>query len=301
MSRQSPPLPPPFPESVLSPSVIRRFRSLVYACFRVAGRSFPWRETREPYHILVSELMLQQTQTERVARMYPPFLARFPTIEKLAASGTRELLEAWRGLGYNRRALALRETARIIVAEHGGVLPSSPRILERLPGIGAATASEIAAFAYDVPHPFIETNIRRVYLYFFHHGRTQVKDREILPLVERTIDRRRPRLWFYALMDYGVMLKGALGASAEPNRRSAHYTKQPPFEGSDRQLRGRILRALGNGEALTGRELWERVGALRDGEAPPYGKAERTRLEGILAKLRDEGFLIHSQGRILLP
>jgi A/G-specific adenine glycosylase len=315
-------LPPPFAglatddssAPALPAPVVRRFRSLVYGHFRRHARRFPWRETSDPYRILVSELMLQQTQTERVLAKYPAFLERFPTIDALAATSTRAVLEAWAGLGYNRRALALRQTARNIVAEHGGVVPSDPAALRSLPGIGPATASEIAAFAYDVPSPMIETNIRRVFLYFFFPRRRGVPDALILPLVERTLDRRQPRLWYYALMDYGVMMKKALPSAAQPdpNRRSAHYARQARFEGSDRQIRGRILRVLGGARELTREELRRRLavcpGQVREGTGPRYGGAprasatgvDRNRLAAILAKLGEEGFIAARGGKVRL-
>lgn len=317
MSARAARLPPPFPSlsvaadgvPLLTSAQVRRFRSLIRAHFLSHSRPFPWRETRDPYHILVSELMLQQTQTERVASRFPAFIARFPTVESLATSGTSELLRAWRGLGYNRRALALRETARRIVEEHASVVPPDPSVLATFAGIGAATAAEIAAFAYDVPTALIETNIRRVFLYFFFPGDPSVSDRRILPLVQRTLDRRHPRLWYYALMDYGVMMKKALPRSTaeDPNRRSAHYTRQARFQGSDRQIRGIIVSVLSEGGALTEEELRCRVTALRDGPSAAYGPSgstapvEPSRLHDIIARLAKEGFVATEGGKVKVP
>lgn len=296
---------------VLDAPVVRRFRFLIHGYYLRHGRTFAWRETRDPYHILVSELMLQQTQAQRVATKYPEFLARFPTLRSLAAASTLELLAAWSGLGYNRRALALRETARRLLEDHGGVVPADPAVLATLPGIGAATASEIAAFAHDVASPLIETNIRRVYLHFFFLGREGISDTQILPLVERTLDRVRPRVWYYALMDYGVMMKQAFPAAAtsDPNRRSAHYARQPRFEGSDRQIRGRVLRILADGSRLTDDELLARLAAVRDPAGPRSrgGRPGRASLPGgerlgrILGDLATEGFLARQRGRLRLP
>jgi len=289
---------------------IQAFRRKIWAHYRAAGRAMPWRETRDPYRIMVSEFMLQQTQTERVLAKYPGFIERFPTLHALAGADTRSLLAAWSGLGYNRRALALRQAAGLVVREHGGVVPRDPALLRRLPGIGPATASEIAAFAYDVPGPLVETNIRRVYLYFFFAARRDVPDRCILPLVERTLDRARPRQWYYALMDYGVMLKKVLpSAEPDPNRRSAHYARQARFEGSDRQIRGRILRILGDAQELTPHELGRRLAALEagvhEGAGPGYAGlrrsttgVDRDRLGAILAKLGAEGFVVARGGKI---
>jgi A/G-specific adenine glycosylase len=151
------------------------------------------------------------------------------------------VLKAWQGLGYNRRGKFLHEAAKVVVREHAGQLPRDPEVLRQLPGIGAATAASIAAFAFDVPTVFIETNIRSVFLHHFFAGRVGVGDEEILPLVEQALDRRHPGRWYSALMDYGVALKKQV---PNPSRRSRHHVRQSRFEGSDRQVRGAILRAL---------------------------------------------------------
>jgi len=247
----------------LSASKIESFRAMILGRYRESGREFAWRKTRNPYRILVSEFMLQQTQTERVARYYEVFLKRFPNFRALADATLRDVLDVWQGLGYNRRARFLLDTARVVVLEHRGELPSDIETLRALPGVGPATAAAIAAFAYNQPVILLETNIRRVFIDFFFARRKIVRDREILPLVEATLDRSNPRRWYYALMDYGVLLKKS-GPNA--NRRSAHYQKQPPFNGSNRQLRGAILKILlANGkmtrEALA-KELRARAGEL---------------------------------------
>jgi A/G-specific adenine glycosylase len=254
--------------------------------------------------------MLQQTRTECVQRKYPLFVDRFPALSDLAGADTASLLRAWRGLGYNRRALALREAARRIVDIHGGIVPDDPAVLATFPGIGPATAASIAVFAYDVPVAFIETNIRRVHLYFFFPGRAGVHDREILPYVERTLDRRRPRYWYTALMDYGVMMKSALPVVREPdpNHRSAHYTRQARFEGSDRQIRGRVLRILTDEGPLSARELQARLAQparVQDRSGPIYAlrsarAVEHERVERLLAALRAEGFVARSGSRVRL-
>jgi A/G-specific adenine glycosylase len=185
--------------------------------------------------------MLQQTQVERVLKKYPPFIEAFPGFDALAAAPLSRVLAIWQGMGYNRRAFQLKRCAEEIVREHGGRLPETPEVLRGLPGVGKATAGSVAAFAFDKPAVFIETNIRRVFLHFFFPGRESVSDAEILPLVERTLDRGDPRNWYYALMDYGVMLKKTRGNA---NVRSRHYKKQPAFEGSSRQIRGEVLKLL---------------------------------------------------------
>jgi A/G-specific adenine glycosylase len=264
------------PAAGVTPPVAPRFRRHIYRFFHDQGRQLPWRATADPYHILVSEIMLQQTQVERVARKYAPFIAAFPDFLALARAPLEEVMARWQGLGYNRRALALKRIARRVAAEFQGRLPASVETLRTFPGIGAATAGALAAFAFNQPAVFIETNIRRVFLYWFFAGQTGIRDREILPLVELTLDRERPRSWYYALMDYGAMLKGAV---PNPNRRSAHYQRQAPFAGSDRQIRGLILKTVLATPALAVEALVKAVG-----KSPG-------RTIGLINRLIQEGFL----------
>jgi A/G-specific adenine glycosylase len=265
---------------------VAAFREVIYGYYARNRRSFPWRSTRNPYHILVSEVMLQQTQTERVLGKYEQFLAEFPDFTTLAAAPLRSVMAAWQGLGYNRRALSLKRAAEVVVERYGGRLPSSWEILAELPGIGKATASAILAFAFNKPSVFIETNIRTVFVHFFFPGRDEVKDREIFHLVERTLDRARPRRWYSALMDYGVMLKRSHG---NPSRRSGHHRRQSPFVGSNRQVRGKIIRALVSGSGLRQGEL------VRITDAEP--EAVRRNLD-LLAK---EGLIRRWGGRFWIP
>jgi len=255
---------------------IRAFRAKVRAHYRSHARSMPWRETRDPYRILVSEVMLQQTQVDRVRVKYAEFLAAFPDLNALACASFARVLAAWQGLGYNRRAVALHRCARILEREHRGLLPNDTAALVELPGIGAATANSIRAFAFDAPVVFIETNIRRVFIHEFFPGREAVADAELLPLVAAALDGRSPREWYYALMDYGAALARQV---PNPNRRSRTYSRQSRFEGSDRQVRGAILRALVGGLALTRSGIVRAAGG--DGE----------RVLRLLGDLEREGFV----------
>jgi A/G-specific adenine glycosylase len=225
----------------LTPLKVRRFQQEVYASYRKNKRKLPWRQTRDPYKILLSELMLQQTQVTRVMEKYRQFLRRFPDIESVAQAPLRAILASWQGLGYNRRALALKELAGIIVDRYGGRIPADSEALKTLPGIGPATAGAVLAFAFNRPTVFIETNIRSVFIHHFFRSRGDVVDREIIPLIEQTLDAKKPRQWYYALMDYGVVLKGR---HPNPSRKSAHYTRQSPFAGSRRQVRGKIIKTV---------------------------------------------------------
>ncbi|MDV2482816.1 A/G-specific adenine glycosylase [Methanoculleus sp. Wushi-C6] len=264
-----------------TPEAVGLFSDLILSHFRAHGRDLPWRQTADPYRILVSEIMLQQTQVERVAVRYREFLERFPDFASLAAAPQSEVLLAWQGMGYNRRALALQRTAQRVVEEYGGRLPADVETLATFPGIGKATAAAIAAYAFNTPVVYIETNIRRVFIHFFFQDREGVRDDEILPLVERALHRENPREWYSALMDYGTILKKR---TANPNRRSASYSRQSRFEGSDRQVRGRLLALVLEEGSVT-----EAEAAARTGEEP--GRVRR-----ILADLAREGFVAESEG-----
>jgi A/G-specific adenine glycosylase len=233
--------PGPHQTAGLPPEAVAAFRNTVYRHYRENRRPMPWRETRDPYHILVSEIMLQQTQVERVRTKYGEFLERFPDVATLAAAPLSDVLAAWQGLGYNRRGVALKRAAETVMGELGGRFPTMPEELEKLPGIGHYTARAVATFACGIPVPFIETNIRTVFIHCFFPDHPEVHDRDILPLVAATLDRDDPREWYYALMDYGVMLKRE---HPNPGRRSAHHVRQSPFKGSNRELRSRLLKKI---------------------------------------------------------
>jgi A/G-specific adenine glycosylase len=257
------------------------FQKTIYAYYAVHKRSFVWRFSADPYHIVVSEIMLQQTQTYRVEGKFEQFVALFPTFDHLARAPLRDVLAAWQGLGYNRRGLALHKLAHEVTTAYGGFIPPSSELLVALPGIGKATAASICAFAFNKPTLFIETNIRSVFIYFFFKNRSNVADKEILPLVELTLDYENPRQWYYALMDYGVMLKKNL---PNPSRKSAHYTKQSKFEGSERQIRGLILKALTTHRSLAYGHLVELI------------QKEPARVKKNLGTLCAEGF-VRQQGK----
>jgi len=237
---------------VVAPQTVHAFRQTIYDRYHANPRPMPWRETRDPYRILVSEIMLQQTQVERVKAKYDQFLAAFPTLAVLASAPLEEVLRVWQGLGYNRRAIALKRCAEEIVTNHDGQFPLQIAELESLPGIGPYTARAVAAFAFGVAEPFIETNIRTVFIHFFFHSREKIADRLIMPLVAATLDCANPREWYYALMDYGVMLKQL---HPNPGRRSSHHVRQSPFKGSNRELRSRILRAILDQPGITAPKL----------------------------------------------
>jgi A/G-specific adenine glycosylase len=263
-------------DNKLSSEGIKHFQRHIKEFYQKYGREFDWRKTTDPYDILVSEIMLQQTQTQRVAEKFLPFITQFPTFEALAAASIRDVLLAWQGLGYNRRALALQASAQRIVSEFNGIMPQDPVILQTFKGIGPNTAGSICAFAFNKPTIFIETNVRSIFIYSFFHQGDMVHDKELLILIAQTIDTQNPREWYYALMDYGVALKKHV---KNPNHRSKHYSIQSRFEGSERQIRGMILRALTAHTALS----FELLCALID--------REPQRIDNNLRDLIVEGFV----------
>ena len=241
----------------LSPAQRKRFKRRVYTYYRTHGRHhLPWRATTNPYHILVSEVMLQQTQVERVIPKYRAFLKRFPTVRSLASAPLSDVVQAWSGLGYNRRAKMLHDAANHIVAEYKGRFPQTVEALEALPGVGPYTARAVVAFAYNKPVVMIETNIRTVFLHEFFRTRRSVPDADITPLIAQCLAEEEPHEWYAALMDYGAYLKHA---HPNPSSRSKHHVVQPAFRGSLREARGGILRALCTG-SKTERALVEETG-----------------------------------------
>ena len=260
----------------LSSAAIRSFRQKIYRYYHSHGRTLPWRKTRNPYHILVSEIMLQQTQVERVLQKYPQFVTAFPDFKTLAKAPLRKILHVWQGMGYNRRALFLKKIAVAVVEKFNGRLPRTIEELMSLSGIGKNTAASISAFAFNKSAAFIETNIRSVFIHCFFQDQDDVNDREILPLVEKTLDNKNPREWYNALMDYGVMLKKT---HPNPSRKSAHHQRQGKFEGSNRQVRGMIIKVI------TGTPLITESALMRMFNIPAQ------KIKDNLVQLQKEGFI----------
>ena len=258
------------------PGIFVRFKKTILSYYEREGRDLAWRRTTDPYHIFVSEIMLQQTQVARVTVKYPEFIDAFPTLAVLAAAPFQEVLAKWQGLGYNRRARAIHQCAKEVMTAFGGELPQDVEILATLPGIGRATACSIAAFAFNMPVAFIETNIRRVFIHFFFPDSLSVTDREILPLVEQSLDTTNPRIWYWALMDFGSALKNTI---PNPNKKSAHYTRQSKFVGSDREIRGMILRSLVTNPQQDEKELVRSISVSVE------------RVHKAIDRLADEGFI----------
>lgn len=265
-----------------------QFQATVWDYYRTYGRhDLPWRIPRpdssfSSYHIFVSEMMLQQTQVPRVIPKFVDFIARFPSFETLAAVPLADVLLAWSGLGYNRRAKFLWQAAQQIVREHGGQLPHTSAALVSLPGVGPNTAGALAAYAFNLPAVFIETNIRTVFIHHFFAEQQGVDDHDILDFVARTLP-GDSRSWYWALMDYGTHLKQSKG---NLNKLSKQYAVQSAFAGSRRQIRGQVLRLLGDKQLG-----WIELSRTITDE----------RLSGVLADLLAESMIEQAAGRYKLP
>jgi A/G-specific adenine glycosylase len=262
------------------------FRSLVYRHFKRHGRhTLPWRLTENPYYILVSEIMLQQTQVDRVIPFYTKFILAFPTWHNLAEASLAEVLTLWQGLGYNRRAKLLHLCAQAVVQKYRGVLPTTFDDLIQLPGVGPYTAGAVLAFAFNKPTPIIETNIRTVYLHHYFPNKSAVPDQSIVPHIAATLDTKNPKEWYAALMDYGSYLKHTVG---NVSKRSKHHTTQKKFEGSARQVRGAIIRALTK-TPLSQRGLSKSTGHTEE------------KLKEPMSQLVEEGLIMKRDTRYSLP
>lgn len=228
--------------------------------------------------------MLQQTQVERVIPFYQAFLKEFPSARALARAPLSKVLSVWQGLGYNRRAKMLQNAATEIVGKWKGRFPKMIEDIESLPGVGPYTARAVAAFAYNVDSSFVETNIRTVLIHHFFRTGT-VSDKELVPVLEAALPRGKAREWYSALMDYGSALKRA---GQKTNARVKGYAKQKAFEGSARQARGAILRAL-----VPGSLPLSKVTML-------LGREREAQMKSALASLVKEEMVQVSKGRVTL-
>jgi A/G-specific adenine glycosylase len=301
----------------LDPALVPRLHEAALGWLDRAGRQFAFRGTRDPYAVLVSEVILQQTQVSRGEPAWAAFMKRFPSFAALAAASPAEVLRAWAGLGYNRRALALQQTARAVVEEHGGQLPEDTAGLRALPGIGPYTARAIQAIAFGRPVGAIDTNVRRVLgRVVAGHGSRWDKGRE-LPLArlqvvaDALVPAQRPADWTAALMDIGSTLcrPRRPDCDACPLSGECHYlarrddaaqrshrpraAREAPiaYESTSRWLRGRIvegLRDLADGE-------WTAIEV-------PVGVHEEAAVETALTALERDGLLERDPaGRVRLP
>lgn len=259
------------------------FQKIIWDFYTVNKRKkLPWRTKMTPYRIWVSEIMLQQTQVDRVVPFFNNWMKLFPTIKKLADAPQSEVLRAWKGLGYNSRALRMKKTAEL------GSLPKSYERLLSLPGIGPYTAGAIMAFAYDESMVMIETNIRRVYLNYFFKNKEDISDKELLELIKKTLPKYNFREWYWALMDYGAYLGKTI---PNPNKKSRHYTVQKKFKGSDREIRGKVLEILLEQKKIP---LGKIVELLK-----PFS-SDQERIKKIVNQLDHEGFLTMKNESVII-
>lgn len=260
----------------LSEAQIRDFLEVLWGYYKENGRhDLPWRMADsggsfDPYRIMVSELMLQQTQVSRVVPKYAMFLERYPNMRSLADAELGDVLRMWQGLGYNRRAKYLWQAAREVTVR--GTFPTRLGELITLPGVGVNTAGAIMAYAYNDPTVFVETNIRTVYIHHFFADVEGVDDKQVRQLLAQIIDQEHPREFYWALMDYGSWLKTQVRNTSQ----SKHYTRQTTFEGSRRQIRGQVIRELSS-KSLSISQLQNRI--------------PDARLAGVLEDLEQEGLI----------
>ncbi len=285
------------PELPFSQEQLAAFRATVLEQGRVLYRDLPWRETRDPYAVWISEVMLQQTQVLRVDGRWQRWLSRFPSVGTLACAPQADVLVEWQGLGYNRRALAVQKAAQVLVGE-GGAFPQDAHVLCALPGIGPATAAGIRSFAFNLHSVYLETNVRTVLLHELFPGQVGVTDKQLTPLVDATCPQDAadpgddPRTWYYALLDYGAYLKRT---QPNPSRRSAGHTRQSKFEGSHRQKRAALVRLL-----LASREAGVTAAAAAQELTAQEAAAGRPAVTldaavALLAELEKEGFCHKTQ------
>ncbi len=261
----------------------REFQEIIWQNGRELYRDMPWRQDTRPYYVLVSEIMLQQTQVDRVVPKFQAFIEAFPDVASLAAASLADVLVLWSGLGYNRRAKFLHEAARKIEAEYKGQFPDTQETLMSLPGVGVNTAGAILAYSFNTPSVFIETNVRTVYFYHYFEDDASVTDKQLKEVVESTVDTEHPREWYWALMDYGSYLKRQ---GAGRNDKSHHYKKQSALKGSVREVRGQILKEL----AIAGQDIEQLRSAVAADE----------RFDAALNGLRKDGLVDQTRGALHL-
>jgi A/G-specific adenine glycosylase len=298
-----------------SPTHIKNVQRAVLGNYRRNKRDLPWRRTRDPYRILVSEVMLQQTQVDRVIPKYRRFLTRFPTLRALAAARFADVLRVWVGLGYNARALRLWQCARDVVATRGGALPDQVSELQRLPGIGAYTAAAVAAIAFGARTPVIDVNVRRVLIRTLL-GRDHASAPRVSMLALEALPGSPASQWAQALMDVGAMYcRAKPRCAACPVRSACAYVKRAgrtqtssrpvravkarprqPFAGSTRFYRGRVMRALSTGRAI-------RIAVLGKQVKEGFGVSDARWFDDLLAGLARDGLIRvdRARKRISLP
>ena len=296
-------------------SLKRKVITALLRWYRKNGRQLPWRNETDPYRVLISEVMLPQTQVSRVQSKYPEFLKKFPTFRKLASAGTSEAIRAWSGMGYNNRVLRLRNLAQTVLREFGGELPSDVERLNMLPGIGRYTANAVACFAFGEQVPVVDTNVVRIFgrLYPKRMAGLPPKAQLVWEFAQEHLPRSAAQDWNQALMDLGATVCTASRprcevcplerfcptAHAVPRRVVRRPNAEPGRRGiPNRIYRGRaieILRSLEPGASMSSSSLGRKVVA-------DFSRDDQTWFRSLLRRLERDGMVrLHGLGRISLP
>ncbi len=278
-------------------TLVGDFHRTLLSFGRYGYRPMPWRDTRDPYRILVSEVMLQQTQVSRAMERYPRFIERFPTVRALAEAPLGAVLREWSGLGYNRRAKYLHQCAKRVIEDHDGKFPRTYDALVSLPGIGRSTAGALLAFAFGRDTPMIDTNIRRILIRVFFKGKKKIPtDDELYAFAESIIPPGKGRAWNHAMLDLGATLCSARGHSSDcplmrlhgPVGDSTWKRPQKKFAGSNRYYRGKALRALASEGSMSETRLVRLLAGCDD----PSGVLLALRSEDLIEK-RGRNYRLH--------
>lgn len=273
----------------LSTGRIVSFQHKIFSWWTTHKRDLPWRHTRDPYKIMVSEVMLQQTQVLRVIAKYREFIEVFPTVFDLAKASPAQVLRVWKGMGYNRRALYLQKAAKAIVEIYHGIFPENERELVKLPGLGTYTARALLVFAYGQDVPLVDTNIRQIIIHFFFNDQPQ-KESVIGDVAGQLVSKGKSWEWHQALMDYGALrlARARSGSLTKVSRKTSI-----PFKDSNRFYRGRIIDRLREGD-IQERKL--------ESEFKKKYRKPNDFLKAILQGLEADGLISRSKtGIISLP
>jgi len=264
----------------ISAESIKRFQKKIFLFYKKNKRDLPWRKTTDPYKILLSEIMLQQTQVKRVVVYYEKWIARWFTIHAFASAALPEVLQMWMGLGYNTRAINLHNTAKKIVDIFDGDVLRAMQQYKELPGIGKYTSQAVQIFSTNADLITVDTNIRRIFISEFDLPEN-ISERDLWILAEQCLPVGKSRDWHNALMDYGALRLTAHKTGIRPT------TRQTQFEGSNRQIRAQILRHVLE-KPMTGKELTQTL------------KIDQERLEPILEKMINQHILLKKNNTYLL-
>jgi A/G-specific adenine glycosylase len=256
---------------------IIKFQQTVLRYYQEYGRDLPWRKTTNAYHILLSEVMLQQTQVDRGMAYYLTWTKRWKRVQDLAKANRVDVLKAWMGLGYNNRAINLHKTAQKISEEYDGDVIAAVKDFKNLPGIGPYTSAAVRIFARNEDIVTVDTNIRRILIHEFALPES-TSDKELWALAEQCLPKGKSRDWHNGLMDYGATLLTSRKTGIKPK------TQQSKFEGSDRQIRAKILRYILSNDSVSKQVLFTK-----------FSKTDQDRLQRILAKMIDQEMLTYSQ------